>query len=188
MQVWATIFRITGQTYGGRMIEKGKLEAAKKHAEKNPAEKERLLLNRLRNSCARREYSRADVLKKALTVLEDSSAAERVADSLVKDGFVSDSRYAAAYAREKASISGWGKIKIRHTLRAKGLSSEDIEMGLREVDDESAASKLRKVVGVKFASLKDDPQRHVKLLRFAMGRGYSYEEVESEIRRCEAGR
>jgi SOS response regulatory protein OraA/RecX len=33
----------------------------------------------------------------------------------------------------------------------------------------------------KFKSLKDDPQCRLKMLRFGLGRGYSYEDVASAV-------
>lgn len=145
------------------------------------------LIQRLRNQCARREYARSDIRRKAMTALGDPDAAERVVSSLVAENYVNDARYAAAYAREKASIYGWGARKIRQMLSAKGISREDIDSGLQEVDPVGALSRMRKVMAVKYASLKDDPQCRSKMLRFALGRGYGYEEAYAEVRRLAGG-
>ena len=36
---------------------------------------------------------------------------------------------------------------------------------------------MEKLIENKYRSLKDDPQCRMKLLRFALGRGYSYDDV-----------
>lgn len=136
------------------------------------------ILNNLRRQCSRREYCSTDILSKALKSLEgDREAAEKVVDTLVEEKYVDDSRYAQAYAREKSSISGWGEVKIRYMLSAKGLSKDVITEALAEIDEKKADSRLEKLLENKYRSLKDDPQWKIKLLRFALGRGYSYDQV-----------
>ena len=78
--------------------------------------------DRLRALCSRREYCRADMLRKATDALGgDSVAAAGIADMLVSEKYVDDLRYSSAFARDKSSISGWGIVKIRHALAAKGM-------------------------------------------------------------------
>ena len=86
-------------------------------------------------------------------------------------------RYASAYARDKASISGWGIAKIKYMLSAKGIARETVSMALAEIDSDKAESRLEKLIENKYRSLKDDPQCRMKLLRFALGRGYSYDDA-----------
>ena len=140
------------------------------------------ILSRLRNQCSRREYCVSDVREKALKALDgDEGAAEMVVESLKRDKYVDDCRYCAAYAREKASISGWGAVKIRYMLSHKGLSREDIDAGISEIDGNGASARLEKLLAVKSRALGDDPQRKLKLLRFALGRGYQYDEVSAAL-------
>ena len=145
-------------------------------------EKKLKVLDRLRGLCSRREYCCADVLKKAKDALDgDSKAAQEVVDSLVKDKYVDDLRYASAYARDKAAIQGWGEVKIKYMLSAKGVSAAVVAEALQEIDPDKSSSRLHKLLENKLRSLKDDPQCRLKLLRFALGRGYSYEEVSHAI-------
>ena len=140
--------------------------------------------DRMRALCSRREYCRKDVLKKVMTALDgDAVKAEEVVGKLVEERYVDDRRYAAAFARDKASIAGWGAAKIRYMLAAKGVDREIIALALEEIDVNRADARLEKLMENKARSLKDDPQRRNKLLRFGMGRGYGYEEVSSVIDR-----
>ena len=140
--------------------------------------------DRMRALCSRREYCRKDILKKVMTALDgDAAKAEEVVGKLVEERYVDDRRYAAAFARDKASIAGWGAAKIRYMLAAKGVDREIIASALEEVDVSRADARLEKLMENKARSLKDDPQRRNKLLRFGMGRGYGYEEVSSVIDR-----
>lgn len=138
------------------------------------------ILNNLRRQCSRREYCTADVLKKAEKALDgDHQQAVKVLNVLVDEKYVDDRRYAAAFARDRSSIAGWGAVKIRYMLSAKGISKDIISEALEEVDVRKADDRLRKLLENKDRSLKEDPQRKMKLLRFALGRGYSYDEVSA---------
>ena len=136
------------------------------------------LLDRLRRLCSRREYCMSDILKKATTALDgDKEAAAKVLDVLVAEKYVDDLRYATAYAREKAMISGWGETKIRYMLSAKRIDRSLVDLALTEIDSSKADSRLQKLLENKARTLKADPQIRLKLLRFALGRGYQYDDV-----------
>ena len=141
-------------------------------------------LARLQKLCAKAEYCRADVYRKALKALEgDAGEASRLVHSLVEERYVDDARYASAFAREKASLQGWGPIKIRFQLRGKGLSEEVITAALAEVEPEKAADKLERLLAAKARTLQGDPQFRLKLLKFGLSRGYGYEAVEEALKR-----
>ena len=145
-------------------------------------EKKLKVLDRLRGLCSRREYCYADVLKKAKDALDgDAQAAKEDADVLVEDKYVDDLRYASAFARDKSAIQGWGDVKIRYMLSAKGVAASVITEALQEIDREKSSSRLHKLLENTLCSLKDDPQCRLKLLRFALGRGYSYDEASHTI-------
>ena len=140
------------------------------------------LTDRLRGQCSRREYCTADIRKKALKALDgDAEAAAKVVETLVKEKYVDDLRFASAFARDKSSIQGWGEVKIRYMLAAKGISRQNIDSALEEIDGARAASRLEKLMENKYRSLKDDPQCRLKMLRFGLGRGYGYEEISGIV-------
>ena len=138
--------------------------------------------DKMRRLCSRREYCVSDIRKKLMVHL-DGNAAEvgEILEHLISDKYVDDLRYACAYARDKASISGWGATKIRYMLSAKGISSDVMSQALEEIDASKAQVRLDKLLENKFKSLKDDPQCKLKMLRFGLGRGYAYEDVASVV-------
>ena len=141
-------------------------------------------LARLQKLCAKAEYCRADIYRKALKALDgDSAQASRLVDSLVEDRYVDDARYASAFAREKASLQGWGPIKIRFQLRSKGISDAVIAAALEEVEPARAADKLERLLAVKARTLQGDPQFRLKLIKFGLSRGYEYEAVEEAVKK-----
>lgn len=142
------------------------------------------ILNNLRRQCSRREYCTSDVQKKAEKALDgDKEKAAEVVNILVAEKYVDDQRYCEAYAREKSSISGWGEVKIRYMLSAKGISKDVISQALAQIDPQRAESRLEKLLENKYRTLKEDPQWKLKLIRFALGRGYSYDDVNDCIQK-----
>lgn len=141
-------------------------------------EKAKKVLGRLQNQCARREYCTADIMEKAIKAMEDDrEAAAEIVASLKEDGFVSDLRYASAFAREKAALTGWGPVKIRFALAAKKIDRDTIAAALEEIDSDKADEKLQRLLEQKWHTLQDDPQGKLKLLKFALSRGYNYDQV-----------
>lgn len=141
-------------------------------------ERQKKILSRLERQCVRAEYCSSDILKKAVSLLEgDTVAAKEVLDSLIGNGFVDDRRYAAAFAREKSGITGWGPVKIRFALSSKRIPSATIAEALEEVDGARAEQKLRKLMEAKWKSLSGDEAARLKLLKYALSRGYDYDTV-----------
>lgn len=135
-------------------------------------------LSSLQARCVRTEYCRSDMMRKALTAFDgDSSAARRAVDELVADGFVDDARYAAAFARDKASLTGWGPAKISSALRMKSIPSGIIAEALTTIDETAAGAKMEKLLSAKWKSLQGDPYARFKLLKYALTRGYEYDQA-----------
>ena len=134
--------------------------------------------------CAKREYCVSEIRRKALDRLEgDRQKADEIVAALVADKFVDDARYAAAFAREKSGLQGWGPIKIRFQLRSKGISDTDISSALGEIDTDKASARLEKLLHNKWRTLQDDPQGRLKLFKYALTRGYEYEEIDPLVRK-----
>ena len=147
-------------------------------------EQQKKVLGRLEARCARQEYCVGDIRSKALKALEgDAGRAAEVVESLVNDGFVDDARYAAAFAREKSSLSAWGPVKIRFALRAKGIADGVIGEALEQIDGDKAGERLDKLLQNKASALEGDPHIRLKMIKFALSRGYTYEEVQKHMER-----
>lgn len=142
------------------------------------------VLDRMRVLCSRREYCRSDIFSKALRSLDgDKDGAGEIVSSLEKDGYIDELRYASAFARDKSSISGWGEAKIRYMLASRGVPKEVVSQALGDIDGAVADERLRKLLENRYRSLREDPQCRLKMLRFGLGRGYGYEEVDDMLKK-----
>lgn len=154
-------------------------------------EKFRILLDRMMVLCSKREYCEADIRKRLEKEALKSGypeepgiwqqAVDGIVDTLKREKYIDDSRYAKAFVRDKSSISGWGRVKIRHGLIAKGVARSCVDEALAEMEGNPGMDKLARALELKYRNLKDDPYVKFKLLRYALGRGYEYDEVKGLV-------
>ena len=96
----------------------------------------------LMNLCARAERSSGDALRLMRGWGVSDADAREVLARLQRERFIDDSRYAAAFVRDKMRLAGWGAYKVATALRAKGVSRDIIEEALREVGDDEVRERL----------------------------------------------
>ena len=136
-------------------------------------------LDRLMRLCAGREYCRSDIRRK-LTGLPNREA-EDVLATLCREGYVDDTRYARAFARDKSALQGWGSLKIKLALQRKGIPAATIAAALADIDSGAAAARCEQVLHAKWKTLQretDPARREAKFFRYGLGRGYNYEEIK----------
>ena len=129
--------------------------------------------------CAVREYCRSDIRHK-LAALPPAEAQE-VLDTLCREGFVDDARYARAFARDKSALQGWGSLKIKLALQKKAIDAGAIATAMEEIDGEAARKKQEQVLRAKWKALEseaDPKRREARFFRYALGRGYGYDEIK----------
>ena len=137
-----------------------------------------VVLNRMRRLCSRGERCSSDILRKVIAY--GIPEPESVVEQLVKEGYIDDVRYARAFARDKSSLQGWGKVKIRVDLQRKSIDELAITAALSEIDSVAAEKKLQKLALAKLRQLQNENDPHVrkaKFMRYLMGRGYTYDEI-----------
>lgn len=140
------------------------------------------LLRRLMRACSVREYCSEDIRRKVLRA-DPEADAEALLEILVAEGYVDDSRYASAFARDKTVIDGWGAAKVRHALAAKRIPQAVADAALAEVDGDARTARMDSVIVRKWEEIRrkrpDEPRQDslARLLRFCQGRGYSCGEV-----------
>ena len=136
-------------------------------------------LDRMMASCSRREYCKREIMAKLSHLEVERSEAESIVEALCREKYIDEPRYAVAFARDKSSLQGWGPMKIRMALSAKGIDDGTISAALDEVDHSSAEKKLRTLIAGKMRQLRseDERTRRLKVLRYALGRGYDYDPV-----------
>ena len=107
-------------------------------------------------------------------------AQDYAVEKLKEYGFVSDGEFAKAFARSK--VSSGGKTKIRHELRAKGVSDEHIQSAIGGIDDDELEANARRLAQ-KYMARKQRTQKDIQsLYRYLASRGYDYSLISQIVR------
>ena len=134
----------------------------------------------------RRKLQRWSVAQqqKGLPGFSDSQM-EGILESLVKERFVDDARFAGAYVRDKARFAGWGAVKIAYNLKGLGIAESVVRDIIAENMESFSSCRLKDILQKKWDSLKFDlslQQKREKVLRFALGRGFQYGQIMDIIK------
>lgn len=129
--------------------------------------------------CALAEYCTHDMRKKMLNWELPEGAEERIIDKLIDEKFIDENRFAHAFVRDKFRYNHWGRVRIAQELRLRHINSSDIEDALTEIEDEDTLASLREMIAKKRPSVKGKSEYEIrgKLIRFALGRGFSMDEA-----------
>lgn len=151
---------------------------------KTISEKEALL--RLSALCAQGEHCQWEMLEKMRKWELDEEAQARIMERLLKDRYVDDERYARAFIMDKIRYNKWGRRKVEQALWMKHIDEDIRQRTLDEVDDEEYLSVLRPLLKEKRRTTKagSDYELNQKLIRFALGRGFTYDIIEQCFGNC----
>jgi regulatory protein len=136
-------------------------------------------LERAQWLCSQREKCISEIRLKLTQWQQSEDDSQKIIKSLVSEGFINETRYSLAFAREKARFNKWGPRKIEMALRAKRISDDDIQQALAEVEQFTSTESLTDLLTKKAKTIKhkDKYDLKTKLLRFALSRGFAYGEV-----------
>lgn len=104
---------------------------------------------------------------------------DHVVEKLYSYNFLNDGEYAEAYIESAVKRKG-GRL-IRMELRGKGVSDEDIDLALDNLDD-SAEEEAAKAILQKYMRNKTcDRETLQKAYRYLMGKGFDYETAKAAL-------
>lgn len=141
---------------------------------------EQQALHRIAAYCSKAERCELDVKRK----LEKWELAPITINSIIvrlrNENFLNDGRFTKAFIKDKIEFNKWGKIKISYELRKKNIPEFLIDTCFSELESNIFETPLSRILSNKLKSVKanNEYEKRIKLTRFALGRGYSYEEVQ----------
>lgn len=120
---------------------------------------------------SRREYSRAELTRKLAPFVEEGDALDPLLDSLEREGWLSEARFAESVMNRRSARMG--SARIVNELRQHKLDDALIEAvgsKLRDTERARAQAVWRK----KFGQLPESPADRIKQARFLAMRGFSH--------------
>jgi regulatory protein len=141
-------------------------------------------LNKLADYCGRSERCIFDVRKKLAAWEIPKEEQEKIILQLQKEKFLDERRYCKAFVNDKSKYARWGAFKIKYELMKKQIPEALIREFLKNIDPEENCEQLRRLIDEKRKSTKGKTETEIrgKLIRFAVGRGFSLEEVVRVLR------
>ena len=136
----------------------------------------------LASLCANAEHCQYEMLEKMRKWELSEAVQARVMARLVKEKYVDDERYTRAFVKDKIRYNKWGRRKVQQALWLKHIDSDIQQTVLDEIDDDEYLKVLKPLLKQKSKGIKaeSDYERNQKLVRFALGRGFTFD----IIRQC----
>ena len=136
------------------------------------SQQEALIL--LQKYCAFQERCHSEVRTKLLSLGIYGELLEEIIGQLIEDDFLNELRFAKTYARGKFRMKAWGRIKIIHSLKKKGITDYCIKEAMKEINPEDYKESLHVILTQQLEKFPDlSPfERKSKAFRYALSRGY----------------
>ena len=139
--------------------------------------------------CAQAEHCQYEMLEKMRRWEIPEDAQDRVMAKLIKERYIDDERFAQAFVKDKIRYNKWGRRKVEQALWQKRIDEDIRKRVLDEVDEDEYLSILRPLLKQKRKTIKanSDYELNQKLMRFALGRGFTFDiirqcvDVEDEL-------
>lgn len=104
----------------------------------------------------------------------ESADIERIIKYLIKEGYIDESRYAAAFVHDKVRFAKWGRAKIAQALWQKRIPQGVADAALASIDEDEYMTALRDVAQSRYRQTKGatEYERKIKTMKSVCSRGY----------------
>lgn len=134
-------------------------------------------LKKMLHYCNYQDRCEKEILSKLNSLEVSESDASFIMNFLREEGFVNDERYCRSFVKGKLNLKKWGVNKIKLSLLAKGIDKNIIDGVISEIDVDIYKEGLQNLLRNKKIDETDPYKRKAKLIRYAMSKGYSYQDV-----------
>ncbi len=131
------------------------------------------------NLLNRKDYTEFELVEKLSNKGFSEATIVDVVEYLKKKRFIDDERYVENYIYFRLK-SGYGKFKIVHDLKKKGVDESLIYDKLKDINELESA---RDVFERKMEILKNKDNATSKIFQFLQRRGYSYDTINELLNR-----
>ena len=134
----------------------------------------------------KRDYSRAELLRKLTEKNIPEAQAEAVVDRLCELGFVDDARYAPIVVRHYAA-KGYGRRRVQQELQRRGIPKELWDVALEQMPEQD--DTIDRLLSARLRGADIEDRAALKKATDALARkGYSWDEISEAVERARAER
>ena len=136
-------------------------------------------LSTLTTLCSRSEHCTGEMLEKMRRWNLSEEAQARVMAYLTDNRYVDDERFTRAFVKDKLLYNKWGRRKIEQALWQKHVETQIYQPILDEIGQNEWKAQLLPLLKSKRKSVKgqSDYEVSAKLIRFALGRGFTMDVI-----------
>lgn len=138
-------------------------------------------LKKILHYCNYQERCKKEIYAKLRSFELNNDDMNFIVEFLQEEGFINDERYCRSYVKSKLNLKKWGVNKIRLSLFEKGINKEIIDNVISEIDKDSYKEELLNLLKNKKIDETDPYKRKAKLIRYAVSKGYSLNEVMETV-------
>ncbi len=147
-------------------------------------------LQKLKHYCGYQERSHAEAREKLYSYGLYKPEVEEILSRLIEEDYLNEERFAAAFARGKFRMKGWGRIKIIDALKEKRVSEYCIKKAMKQIDETDYDSSLQKFAVAKWKSLKSESNIFIKMRKtqdHLLQKGYELQLINSVLNHLRNG-
>ncbi|OQP61645.1 regulatory protein RecX [Niastella populi] len=111
-------------------------------------------LQKLRHYCAYQERSHVEVKEKLYSFGLRKQMVEESMAQLIEEDYLNEERFAIQFAGGKFRMKQWGRVKIKHELKQKQVSTYCINKAMKEIDEADYEKTLNKLAKQKWGLVK----------------------------------
>ena len=130
-------------------------------------------LKKILHYCDYQDRCKKEIFAKIDSFELSESDKDFIVGFLQDEGYINDERYCRSYVKSKLNLKKWGINKIKLSLVTKGIDRTIIDKVVSEIDQGSYKEELVNLLKNKKINESDPYKRKAKLIRYAVGKGYS---------------
>ena len=129
---------------------------------------------KLQYYCSYQDRCHKEVKAKLKSFKISSEELNEIVSNLIKDNYLNESRFSKSFVRGKFNIKNWGRVRIINELKLRNISTYNINLGLKEIDDQDYINKLEDIFNKKLSSLSNlnSNLKKKKIISYLLYRGW----------------
>lgn len=131
----------------------------------------------------KRDYSRAELIRKLTEKGVDESDAAEAVDYLVSLGFVDDARYAPLLVR-RCAAKGYGRARAKQELQKRGIDRALWDAVLEELPEQEET--IDRILRSRLRSAEPDRAELKRASDALLRRGFGWDEIKRALARYQA--
>ncbi|MBN9296456.1 MAG: RecX family transcriptional regulator [Filimonas sp.] len=147
-----------------------------------------MAIPKIRYYCAYQERTHQEVKEKLYSFGLRKTDVEEILAGLIEGNYLNEERFAVMFAGGKFRMKKWGRVKIKHALQQKLVSTYNIKKALQEISIEEYVKIATTLARDKWKSIPGENiyTRQAKVRQYLLQKGYENDIIQQAIRSIDA--